>query len=188
MSPQDSPMIDHRPDAESAIDGIATRRGFLSRLSALAAALSAFIVGTPVAGALLSPRFRRPPKKDWVKVALADDIDIETPVKVDFTETINDAWVQTRTLRTVWLFTQDGEKFTAFSGMCTHLGCAFGVDIERKVFQCPCHRGVFDMKTGAVLAGPPPRALDPLPVRVVDGAVQVILKQFRAGIPERIEV
>ena len=56
------------------------------------------------------------------------------------------------------------------------------------MYVCPCHRGMFDAKTGAVLSGPPPRALDPLPVRVVEGAVQVQLKQFRTGVAERIEV
>jgi menaquinol-cytochrome c reductase iron-sulfur subunit len=166
----------------------ATRRRFLTVASAVSAVLAAVAVGAPSLRALLSPVFKQPAKKDWIKVAQADQIDIATPVKVDFTETINDAWVETRALRTVWLTTEDGEKFTAFSGTCTHLGCAFGVDTERKLFHCPCHHGLFDLKTGAVLGGPPPRPLDPLPVRVVNGEVQIIHKQFRSGIPERIEV
>ena len=54
-------------------------------------------------------------------------------------------------------------------------------------FACPCHRGQFDVKTGAVLAGPPPRGLDELPVEVRDSAVYVQFKDFRLGIPERVE-
>ena len=164
------------------------RRTFLRWASGVAAALSALLVGVPSLAAFLTPGFRRPARKGWIKVAEADLVEIETPVKVDFVEPINDAWVESRALRTVWLYTEDGERFTAFNGTCTHLGCSYGFDAERKLFVCPCHRGVFDMKTGAVLAGPPPRALDPLPVRVVDGEVQVVLQQFRAGVPERIEV
>ena len=145
------------------------------------------IVGVPVIRSFLSPVLDRPPKKDWIKVAQADQIDIATQVKVDFSEAINDAWIETRVLRSVWLYTEDGETFTAWNGTCPHLGCAYGVDVEKKVFHCPCHHGLFDLKTGAVLGGPPPRGLDPLPVRVVKGEVQVILKQFRPGIAERVE-
>ncbi len=123
-----------------------------------------------------------------MKVATADNLDIDTPVKIDFAESVNDAWVETRALRTVWLRTEDGETFACFSGVCTHLGCVFGIDEKRKIFLCPCHNGMYDLKTGAVLGGPPPRSLDPLPVRVVNGEVQIIYKQFRVGIPERIEV
>lgn len=179
------------PSPADGADGdakLTTRRRFLRAASAVSAALTALLIGAPSLRSLLSPVFTRPAKKNWITVAQADQIDIATPVKVDFTETINDAWVETRALRTVWLTTEDGEKFTAFNGTCTHLGCAFGMDTERKLFHCPCHHGLFDLKTGAVLGGPPPRALDPLPVRVVDGEVQVILQQFRAGIAERIEV
>ena len=164
------------------------RRRFLRIASALSAAVMGLLVGVPSVRAFFSPALRRPPKKDWIKVAQADQLDIGKPVKVDFTESVNDAWVETRALRTVWLRTEDGEKFTAWSGTCTHLGCAFGIDAEKKVFHCPCHHGLFDLTTGKVVGGPPPRGLDELPVRVVDGAVQVILKQFRAGIPEQVEV
>jgi len=164
-----------------------TRRSFLKIASAVSASIAALLVGVPTLRAFISPGLKTPKTKDWIKVGQADAIDIETPVKVDFVEAVNDGWVETRALRSVWLYTDDGEKFTAFSGTCTHLGCSYGLDKENNVFMCPCHRGVFDIKTGAVLSGPPPRALDPLPVRVVDGNVQVIYKQFRSGIAERVE-
>lgn len=165
-----------------------SRRAFLKLASALSASVAALLVGVPTVRAFLSPALKKPAKKGWVKIAQADDIDIETPIKVDFVEAVDDAWVETRQLRTVWLRTDDGETFTAFSGACTHLGCSFGYDKGRNLFVCPCHRGAFDPKTGAVLSGPPPRSLDPLPVRVVKGEVQVMLKQFRSGIAERVEV
>ena len=174
--------------AASPAAAVPTRRRFLKIASTLSASIAAILVGVPTLRAFISPVLKAPKKKDWIKVGQADAIDIETPVKVDFVEAVNDGWIETRALRSVWLYTDDGEKFTAFSGVCTHLGCSFGLDKERNVFLCPCHRGVFDIKTGAVLSGPPPRALDPLPVRVVDGNVEVMLKQFRSGIAERVEV
>ena len=164
------------------------RRRFLKVVSAASSALTALLIGVPVFRAFMTPAFRRREGRKWTKVAQADAIDIEVPVKVDFVEAMSDAWIQTRVLRTVWLRTDDGEKFTAFSGTCTHLGCSVWFDAKRGAFVCPCHRGVFDGKTGEVLGGPPPRGLDPLPVRVVDGRVEVMLQQFRAGIPERTEI
>ena len=47
--------------------------------------------------------------------------------------------------------------------------------------------GLFEGKTGAVIGGPPPRGLDPLPVKVEEGAVYVQYKAFRIGVPERAE-
>ena len=57
-------------------------------------------------------------------------------------------------------------QIVAFSGLCTHQGCA--VAVAKKELDCPCHGSVFDAFTGAVLNGP---ASDPLtPVKVtVDG-------------------
>jgi Rieske Fe-S protein len=37
--------------------------------------------------------------------------------------------------------------------------------MPRGTIHCPCHEGYFDLKTGRVLAGPPPR---PLPRIVLD--------------------
>jgi len=87
----------------------------------------------------------------------------------------------------ILLYTDDGDKFKAYNGRCTHLGCSYNYDHEKKTFLCPCHHGQFDPKTGAVLAGPPPRPLDELEVQVRDASVFVKYKDFRLGIPERIE-
>ena len=164
------------------------RRAFLRWASAGAAALSALFVGVPALIAFLTPGFKRPPKRGWVKVAEADSVEIGSPVKADFTEDVDDAWVESRALRSVWLYTEDGESFTAFSGVCTHLGCSFFFEAEKMIYHCPCHHGLFDMKSGAVVGGPPPRALDTLPVKVEEGAVYVQYQLFRAGVPEKLEV
>jgi Rieske Fe-S protein len=164
-------------------------------MSGVGAALTAIAAGAPAAMAFLSPAHKKPTKKNWIKVV--DDVstlDVGRPIKVDFVEASNDAWVESRALRAVWLYTEDGEKFIAYSGVCTHLGCSFTFDAEpdkyhsrKDVYHCPCHHGIFDMKTGAVLGGPPPRPLDTLPVRVIDGEVQVLYQTFRTGIPEKVE-
>lgn len=50
-------------------------------------------------------------------------------------------------------------EFVAFSQKCTHLSCAVIPRPHQGIFHCPCHEGVFDLRTGRVIAGPPPRPL-----------------------------
>ena len=56
-------------------------------------------------------------------------------------------------------------EFVAFSQKCTHLSCAVIPRPEEGVFHCPCHEGIFDLRTGSVIGGPPPR---PLPRVLLD--------------------
>ncbi|MBB5868984.1 Rieske Fe-S protein [Allocatelliglobosispora scoriae] len=56
---------------------------------------------------------------------------------------------------------RDG-TLVAYSSVCTHLACAVLWRADRGTegeLLCPCHEGVFDARTGAVTAGPPPRPL-----------------------------
>jgi Rieske Fe-S protein len=50
-------------------------------------------------------------------------------------------------------------EFVAFKQRCTHLSCPVEWQPERDRLYCPCHNGAFDVHTGAVLQGPPPRPL-----------------------------
>lgn len=50
-------------------------------------------------------------------------------------------------------------EFVAFSQKCTHLSCAVVPKPDEGVFHCPCHEGIFDLRSGRVIAGPPPRPL-----------------------------
>lgn len=68
----------------------------------------------------------------------------------------------------------DGELL-ALSRRCTHLGCTVPWDPTQRVFACPCHASVFDMR-GQVLRPPAPRALDRYPVRIENGMVKVDTK------------
>ena len=165
-----------------------SRRDFLAKVSAASGAVTAVIVGFPVVRAFASPSLPQPHVDGWVKVA--DDIallDVGVPVRVNFVQQLQDAWVESRALNGVWLYTDDGDKFKAFNGHCTHLGCSYIYDKDLKHFFCPCHRGQFDPKTGEVLAGPPPRSLDELQVEIRDSAVWVNYKDYRLGVSERIE-
>jgi menaquinol-cytochrome c reductase iron-sulfur subunit len=164
------------------------RRRFLRWLSALGAGVYGVLLGVPALRAFFSPVKAAAQSDNWVKVA--DDIaliDLDVPVRLDFVEFTTDAWVESRTLNAVWVYTADGEKFKAYNGHCTHLGCGYIYDKDRAHFYCPCHHGEFDVKTGNVLAGPPPRGLDELKVEIRDSAIFVNYKDYRLGVAERLE-
>ena len=173
---------------KSDFQSVIPRRGFMGIVSGASAAIVTALIGVPVIGAFVSPVLRQQRTDNWVKVA--DDtalLDIGVPIRVDFVQTQDDAWIESRALMSVWLYTEDGETFKAYNGHCTHLGCGFLLSKDQKTFACPCHRGQFDVKSGAVLAGPPPRPLDELKVEVRDAAVYVQYKEFRLGVPEQVE-
>ncbi len=157
-------------------------------MTALGSVLSGVLVGFPAVRAFLSPAFRPPPPKQWIKLGEAEQIETGVPTRIDFSQTVHDAWVENRALRGVWVYTDDGEKFTVYSGQCTHLGCSFAFEKDAHRFQCPCHHGMFDVKTGAVLDGPPPRPLDQLEAKVEKGILYAAYQSFRAGVPQKIPV
>jgi Rieske Fe-S protein len=47
----------------------------------------------------------------------------------------------------------------AYSQQCTHLSCAVIPQAEHDRLYCPCHEGLFDLRTGRPIAGPPNRPL-----------------------------
>jgi cytochrome b6-f complex iron-sulfur subunit len=55
---------------------------------------------------------------------------------------------------------------TAFSAICTHLGCIVAWNESEKVIHCPCHDGKFNPNSGAVVSGPPPAPLPAVQVTV----------------------
>ena len=69
--------------------------------------------------------------------------------------------------------TANGE-YHAFGQKCTHLACPVYYSRDHQRFECPCHEGAFDVATGDVLYGPPPRALDTIDIEVRDGQVWAI--------------
>lgn len=162
------------------------RRAFLRWATGVGGFVSALLAGVPAVRAFLSPTFRHTRQEKWIRLGEVDQFDPEVPTKVDFVDTVNDAWVEGRRLRSVWIHTEDNENFTVYNGRCTHLGCNYSLDAEKKVFRCPCHTGFFDLKTGAVLGGPPPRPLDTLAVKVEDGVLYAEYQDYRLGVPDKV--
>ena len=54
--------------------------------------------------------------------------------------------------------TRDG-RYHAYTQNCTHQGCPVNFERAHDRLECPCHRGAYDLQTGASLFGPPRRPL-----------------------------
>jgi Rieske Fe-S protein len=108
----------------------------------------------------------------WVRAASLIDLASGAPIARVLSVRRADGWYRERVRQTVFLV-RDGDAVKALSATCTHLGCQVRWDRERKRFLCPCHGGEYDAQ-GRVVAGPPPRPLDPIDVRV-DAADDSIL-------------
>ncbi len=65
-----------------------------------------------------------------------------------------------------------GGELIALSAVCTHLGCIVQWVNEKQEFLCPCHAGLYSAE-GAVLSGPPPKPLAPIPFKVAGGTIRV---------------
>ncbi|MEX0756098.1 MAG: non-heme iron oxygenase ferredoxin subunit [Actinomycetota bacterium] len=68
-----------------------------------------------------------------------------------------------------------GGDLLAFSDVCTHQQCSLTADgdVEGTVIECGCHGSRFDMKTGAVLAGPATEPIAVFGVRDEGGNLQL---------------
>lgn len=73
----------------------------------------------------------------------------------------------------VIIVSNKGTGLKAFSAICTHLGCVVAWDLHKNVIHCPCHDGIFNATTGAVVSGPPPSALSGYELAIKDGRVLI---------------
>jgi Rieske Fe-S protein len=71
-------------------------------------------------------------------------------------------------------------EYYAYGQKCTHLACPVYFEKQHGRLECPCHEGAFDVKTGNVLYGPPPRPLDRIELERREGG-QVWAKGRKAG-------
>ena len=69
--------------------------------------------------------------------------------------------------------TETGE-YHAYGQKCTHLSCPIYYERQHRQLECPCHDGAFDIATGNVLYGPPPRPLDTIELEIRNGEVWAV--------------
>jgi len=139
-----------------------SRRSALARLVTGGIALiTAGLAG--LVGLVAVPRSGGAAKR-WRRAMSLFDLGTKGPTAAVLTERHEDGWYETRK-QTVVFIDRDGEGYRALSAICQHLGCRVRWDDSRQQFLCPCHGGTYD-REGRVVAGPPPRGLERLNVRV----------------------
>lgn len=145
-----------------------TRRSFLSKMMAgtlivgsagAASAVAAYLLPPTEASSSLTPQ--------RVKVGGAADI---TPGRGKLASVDGEpVWVLNATT-----------GFVALSALCTHKGCIVKWDEKRRVFNCPCHEGLFDER-GNVIAGLPRRPLSRFRVGLVHDELHVSRGEIEKG-------
>jgi menaquinol-cytochrome c reductase iron-sulfur subunit len=95
---------------------------------------------------------------------------------------VKDGWMAARNvvLGAAWIRRTAPETLVALSAVCPHLGCAVGWDTAAGNFLCPCHDSRFSVE-GQRLGGPSERGLDELPLKLVDGRLQLTWVRYKAG-------
>ena len=147
------------------------RRSFFKVGLLFIGGLISAVTAVPLLGFAVLPALKKTSKK-YVVLGIVDLLKGSRYKKVNYTFQSKDGWIQTNKKRSVYVTDRGNGNFVVFSRVCSHLNCLVRWEESKKQFLCPCHGGVFD-EEGNVVAGPPPKALEKLPVKVEDGVLYV---------------
>lgn len=120
----------------------------------------------------------------FIKVSNFPAIPVGVPTKMTFEELHEQAFITDKEVYDILVIKHSDSDATVYSPVCPHLSCR--VSFSEEKFKCPCHGSIFD-QTGKVVGGPAPRPLDTLPHKIEGGELYVQWKNFKAGIPEKVE-
>ena len=135
-----------------------TRRSFyIGAIYGLWATITAVLSLPALVYLFLPPKVRQ--QEEWVEVADFAKLPSNTPSEVVFRRNRVDGWKVLSEKSTAWVIRTGDTQVTAFGPQCTHLGCAYHWEQDKKHFLCPCHTSIFSID-GKVTAGPAPRPLD----------------------------
>lgn len=165
---------------------VGPRRRFFQWMIGIASGLIGLGLAIPLAGYVVSPALKRREQR-WVDVGSAEELPVGAPRQLEHVTTIRDGWLETQSHKAVWAVKQAEDHVVVYSPICTHLGCGYRWEQSERLFKCPCHGSVFDVK-GAVVAGPAPRPLDILPSKIEAGRLWVQYKEFKSGLPRPVEL
>jgi Rieske Fe-S protein len=180
---------DLREDATEA-PASAERRRFLSTATAALGVCAGGVVLFPVAGALLAPLGRRTVlmSTEAVDVGAVTEFKNAETRRVVIRGSSTDGWLTADTeLGAAWVTHHPDGRWSAFSAVCPHLGCAIDYTGEAgEPYFCPCHSSSF-ADDGAPRKGPSPRGLDELPVSIQNGRVMVEYHRYVLNTPQKLE-
>ncbi|HET7286572.1 MAG TPA: Rieske 2Fe-2S domain-containing protein [Pyrinomonadaceae bacterium] len=106
----------------------------------------------------------------WLDVAAVSELKGPQPLARKIVAENIAGWAITTEEHNVFVLPAKNNQ--VLSAICPHEGCEVSWDQGANRFSCPCHESYF-AADGARISGPASRGLDPLPMRVQDGKVQV---------------
>ena len=106
----------------------------------------------------------------WLDVAQVSELTAPQPVSRKILAEHINGWAITTEEHNVFVLPTKGNQ--VLSAVCPHEGCEVAWEQNMNRFSCPCHASFF-AADGSRISGPSPRGLDPLPMRVQDGKLQV---------------
>ena len=106
----------------------------------------------------------------WLDVASVSELTGQQPLTRKIVAEHIAGWAITTEEHNVFVLPAKNNQ--VLSTICPHEGCEVNWEPDRNRFSCPCHESYF-AADGARISGPSPRGLDPLPMRVQDGKLQV---------------
>ena len=183
---QDSSNQSSQEVEEGLSTPIGTRRSFFAWVTAGISTFIGISLAVPLIGYIIFPAFRRQ-EKEWVLVGTLNQLPVGEPIDLQYTETLQDGWLDTSSTKGIWAIKHKDDQVTVFSPICPHLGCGYRWDGADGLFKCPCHGSIYDID-GNVKGGPAPRPLDTLPVKVENGQLFVIYQQYKSGLSKKVEL
>lgn len=154
------------------------RRSFLGVISGLIVAGISAVLGVTIGRFSIAPAFSASNEQGWTDLGSLDDFTEGQLVKKNVIVSQDAGWGKFQTQRSVWIV-KKGENLRVFSGVCPHLGCAVTSRAEK--FICACHGSEWDT-SGNTQAGPSPRGLDTLEVRVEENQLKIKYQDFKQGL------
>lgn len=149
------------------------RRPFLATATWLIGAIISAVYAIPAIAYLIAPTRQKDEEGSWLSIGSASKVELGTPTLFKTTIERQTGWIRNQEEITVYILTENGRDFAAFSNICSHLGCRVRWIEDQEQFFCPCHNGIF-AKDGTVLEGPPPRPLDQFEVRVANDQIEIL--------------
>jgi menaquinol-cytochrome c reductase iron-sulfur subunit len=160
------------------------RRSLLRTVIAgLACLMGSTIAGS--AGTYLFAKSKLAHREAWSDAGDVSEFEQGAPQEITFEKPQLDGWNTTNEKASAWVVRKEDGSVSAFSPLCTHLGCAYRWEAkkgapEKGEFFCPCHGSRFDWR-GNVIAGPAQRPLDRYQTRVEGSRLWILSKDTEIG-------
>jgi menaquinol-cytochrome c reductase iron-sulfur subunit len=164
---------------------VINRRSFFAVLLGIGTAGMGALLAIPVLRYVLYPLYAKSSKSTWSPIGSMDEFsDLSQPLLTPLALQQLDGWREVDSAQTVYVTKGPQGELQVLSSICPHMGCTVAWDKSQDQFICPCHGGRF-APDGKRVFGPPPRGMDPLPHKVVDGKLTVQFEYFRENVPNQ---